>query len=332
MNNYFNKFENINKSIEQLLTDEHYSLEISRSAANLKESVRPCIEELRQSAIRLNQLIVVCSDQLYCAENVWLSKPKITEATQQKLWEEIAEISGRASRIEIIGNKCKSEALKQAKESWNGKIECLIKKWFINNQTHTRKSLSWVEKERFILELKIVVKLQIQEVYSIVPENIKLIYKEWQAIPLELIKHYISLLDTQLRTGLNNQFDLITSNIESMFGNQLNLSLYDQLFNLVISLSGQNLFVLEQEQVIKFKEQVDSIIENKINAVFKERVELVTEALEQAIAFYNDFLERQERYQQETPEQREAEKAWIDRQRQQLEQVQRGIEAILNAN
>lgn len=51
---------------------------------------------------------------------------------------------------------------------------------------------------------------------------------------------------------------------------------------------------------------------------------------EDAIAFYNDFLERQERYQQETPEQREAEKAWIDQQRQQLEQVQRGIEAILN--
>ena len=58
----------------------------------------------------------------------------------------------------------------------------------------------------------------------------------------------------------------------------------------------------------------------------------MTEALEQAIAFYNDFLERQERYQQETPEQREAEKAWIDQQRQELERVHSGIEAILNAS
>jgi hypothetical protein len=55
-------------------------------------------------------------------------------------------------------------------------------------------------------------------------------------------------------------------------------------------------------------------------------------AIEQAIAFYNDFLERQERYQQETPEQRQAEKAWIDQQRRELEQVQHGIEAILNAS
>jgi DNA-binding protein H-NS len=55
-------------------------------------------------------------------------------------------------------------------------------------------------------------------------------------------------------------------------------------------------------------------------------------AIEQAIAFYNDFLERQERYQQETPEQRQAEKAWIDQQRRELGQVQHGIEAILNAS
>ncbi|HEY9779510.1 MAG TPA: hypothetical protein V6D09_05155 [Leptolyngbyaceae cyanobacterium] len=40
--------------------------------------------------------------------------------------------------------------------------------------------------------------------------------------------------------------------------------------------------------------------------------------------------EKQARYQQETPEQREAEKAWIDRQRQELDRVQKNIEAILN--
>lgn len=49
-----------------------------------------------------------------------------------------------------------------------------------------------------------------------------------------------------------------------------------------------------------------------------------------AIAFYNYFLEKQNRYQQETPAQRQAEKVWIDQQRQQLMQVKNGIEAILN--
>lgn len=50
---------------------------------------------------------------------------------------------------------------------------------------------------------------------------------------------------------------------------------------------------------------------------------------EQAIAFYNYFLERQNRYQQETPETRQAEKAWIDQQRQQLVQVKNGLKVIL---
>jgi len=59
---------------------------------------------------------------------------------------------------------------------------------------------------------------------------------------------------------------------------------------------------------------------------------LATKAITKAIAFYNYFLERQERYQQETAEQREAEKAWIDQQRRELERVQQGIEAILNPN
>ncbi|HEY9710089.1 MAG TPA: hypothetical protein V6D48_17920, partial [Oculatellaceae cyanobacterium] len=76
--------------------------------------------------------------------------------------------------------------------------------------------------------------------------------------------------------------------------------------------------------------QVSSKLENIIKAIFDDRIKSGTQALEQAIAFYNYFLERQERYQQETPEQREAEKAWIDQQRRELERVQNGIEAILN--
>jgi hypothetical protein len=73
-------------------------------------------------------------------------------------------------------------------------------------------------------------------------------------------------------------------------------------------------------------------MEKFITAIFDDRVKLATKALEQAIAFYNYFLERQERYQQETPEQREAEKAWIDQQRQELARVQNGMEAILSAD
>ncbi len=66
-----------------------------------------------------------------------------------------------------------------------------------------------------------------------------------------------------------------------------------------------------------------------MSLLIDDRISLVIQALEAAIAFYNDFLELQARYRQETPEQRLAEKAWIEQQRQALEQVQQGIELIL---
>jgi hypothetical protein len=85
------------------------------------------------------------------------------------------------------------------------------------------------------------------------------------------------------------------------------------------------------DDVVKFKDNVFAKIENFITAIFDDRIKLATEAMAKAIAFYNDFLEQQERYQQETLEQREAEKAWIYQQRQELAQMQDGILVILNA-
>jgi ATPase subunit of ABC transporter with duplicated ATPase domains len=71
----------------------------------------------------------------------------------------------------------------------------------------------------------------------------------------------------------------------------------------------------------KIKEIVVLIIDN--------RVESVTKIAEQAVSLYEELLERQERYQQETVKQQEAEKAWILQQRQELEQVQKNIKAII---
>jgi hypothetical protein len=120
--------------------------------------------------------------------------------------------------------------------------------------------------------------------------------------------------------------------VESRFNKQLNFSKSDKISNQLNALAYQNMFGLQGERFVNLKDEVDAISENTITLVLKEPVELVNQALEEAIAFYNDFLERQERYQQETLEQREAEKAWIDQQRRELEQVQHGIEAILNAS
>ena len=338
MNGYFNTFLNLDQSIGKLLEDEHNSLEIKQSAVNLKESVKPCIEELIQSATRLKRLAVVCSDKLYHSENVWLSKPRIAEAAKSEIWEQLGEISGCSFRIRKLGSQCKDEAVKQAKKYWDERIELLRKIWFIDTKGQPKKGIGWSEKESFIKQVHPKLKLQSQEMNQIINKNLSLVYKEVTNIHLEAILHTVSLLDQQNKAHYSKQIDLIVSNIETKFANPTE-HLPNYLLKLETAISPDVKALVDKgwgdmlwEDVVKFKERVASKIDKFITAIFDDRVKLATEALEQAIAFYNDFLERQERYQQETPEQREAEKAWIDQQRQELERVQSGIEAILNAN
>ncbi len=84
------------------------------------------------------------------------------------------------------------------------------------------------------------------------------------------------------------------------------------------------------EQVVKFKNDVSSASDSLITSFYDDRIKLSSQALAQAIAFYNNLLERQQRYQQETLKQRAIEKSWLDWQHQKLTQVQSGIEKILN--
>jgi uncharacterized tellurite resistance protein B-like protein len=83
----------------------------------------------------------------------------------------------------------------------------------------------------------------------------------------------------------------------------------------------------------KFVESLEDTFE-KINEIissaFDEKVELADEIIAKAISFYENLLEQQEKAHKESQEQREADKAWISQQRQELEQVQKNIEAVLN--
>lgn len=80
-----------------------------------------------------------------------------------------------------------------------------------------------------------------------------------------------------------------------------------------------------EESIDKFSENLDKVIVS----VFNNRVESANRVIAQAIYLYENLLEQQEKVCKETIEQREAEKALIEQQRKELEQVQSKIEAIL---
>lgn len=338
MDNYFNTFKDITQSIDSLLNDEHKSIEIEQSAISLSETVKPCIAELKSWAFQLRQLILACFEQLYHAENIWLSKPRIAQASKSQIWEQVGEISGRSIIICQLASQCKNEAVKQARGFWDQQIESTRKKWFIDAKGDFQAMLARNQKASFINAIDILINSLDREVNKIIGESLTQLYIEMPNLYSEILQQHLSLLDEQNRAKLSHKIDLIIEQIETEFADPINyLPSNVPRLNVDISVSSiailqRDLFhIISWDDVILFKVKVLSKIDNYITAILDDKIELAAEAIEKAIAFYNDFLEQQERYQQETPEQREAEKAWIDEQRQKLTQMQDGIEVILNA-
>lgn len=91
----------------------------------------------------------------------------------------------------------------------------------------------------------------------------------------------------------------------------------------------ENVLKMGCEQFVNSLDNIFEKINEIIGSVFDDRVNAISEIIEKAISFYENLLEQQEKAHQETLEQREVEKAWLAQKRQELEQVQNGIEAIL---
>jgi hypothetical protein len=339
MNEYLKAFQDMTQSVEQLLMDEHNSLEIQQSATKLKESVQPCFKELKQSATRLKGLLQVGFDDLDHAEDVWNSKPKIAQASKEEIWEQVGEISGRAFKIPLLGSKCKSDAVKRFQESWNKRTAFLKTKWFTEASGRPKHSISLGDRSGFINDLVGNLNLADEDFNSIIKDSFKLVYQEIVSIQIDIVKHFVNLLDQQSKNSLTPKVNKRVSEINAKFSHPSEYlpgnikGLPNSVNPALEAFLKQNSWSISSEQFAKFsEEQVSSKVKNIIKAIFDDRIKSGTQALEQAIAFYNYFLERQNRYQQETPEIRQAEKAWIDKQRQQLVQVQRGLEAILSTD
>ncbi|MEH2024478.1 dynamin family protein [Nostoc sp.] len=94
----------------------------------------------------------------------------------------------------------------------------------------------------------------------------------------------------------------------------------DQIKRKVCEIGIQNL------DNLKIDQELDEIV----GLVFNSRVESASRVIAEAIALYENLLEQQEKAHSETLEQREAEKTWIYQKREELEQVQNGLEVILS--
>lgn len=340
MNEYLKVFGAIIEFSEQLLADEYKSVEIKQSATCLSLDVEPCIEEIKQSALRLKGLLEVCFKDVSQAEDVWNSKPKIASASPVEVWEQIGELSGYDVRIRSLGKKGKYDAVVKVRKCWSDKTTKIKNQWFLwdkNNQVFQRDTIGFFEKDNLHKEFRNEVDYQVERVILIVENELNLIFKELQSIDIEKIESCIECFDLKNQSRFRERLQSIGGEIVSKFTEPLKYlpESYAKTFKetlkapveTLVHKSKMGISLSDFEESCKV---IGSIMDNLILEIFDRRIKLAIQTVEKALRFYNDFLEKQARYQQETAEQRSAEKDWMECQRQQLLEIQQYIEAVIS--
>lgn len=92
----------------------------------------------------------------------------------------------------------------------------------------------------------------------------------------------------------------------------------------------ENVLKLGCEQFVNSVDGIFERIDKMIYSLFNERIKRVNEVVEETISIYENLIEQQEKAHQENLEQREIEKAFINQKRQELEQVQKELQTIIN--
>lgn len=332
-------FQNIAQYAALVAADEHKSLEIKESATTVIKSVQPGFDELRESATRLEKVVQKCRNDIDRAEDVWTCKLGIVQASKQEIWQQLGELSGCHVRINELGRQCQSSALAESQDYWDKIFDVRVKqKWFIDAAQKHKKGIGWKEKDYCLKDIPLAVNLVCMEINPIIKRSLDLVYQDLSTINLKVITQCFGILDKQTKAVWNHHMNLTFSQIANKFEQptvylpENTKSLRSALSPALDNLSKYRLGDLFWEEVVNFKKQVSTAIDNFINSIFDDRLKLGSQALVEAMIFYNEFLEKQDRYQQETPAQRQAERAWIDSQWTEIQRVEKGIKVILNSS
>ena len=336
MNEFLNIFQSITYSTVSVLNNKSESCELKQSATELNQSIQSCTEELRQSAARLKELMEVSYKDLDHAEDVWNSKPRIMSVPKSEIWEEIGKLAAIDFRIRELQKKCQTEVIQEIKNLWLNQCEQLKETWFKDSKTGTYKQdLGYSDKDGMIQGLDKAIKVINNETISLINTNLEFLSQILSDLNFDSVQNTMNSLDFKQRVDI---FDKLSSYFYKK-DNLINIE--NQSINLIqewikptwdsFSNNFNNIFALiKREQFDNFVDNVNNLIVENMAVGFTNWFKSTLSTTTEIIIFYNDFLEKQNRYEQETKEQQEAEKDWIDQQRRKLDQVQKQINVILS--
>jgi uncharacterized tellurite resistance protein B-like protein/GTPase SAR1 family protein len=373
-NEYVKSFQDFTKSLEQFLTVERGAIALQQSATGMKQIIDTGCDELSQYREMLE------------------GKLTVSQGDKAKIFEQIAEVSGRDVKMRNLANKLRGESVGEATESWNEWVKILrdrittkSKKWTsVHSHIWSQDKLIQDYANQFVWELTQEIDVwSDQKLHFIVKQKIETLDFKFQE-EFYAIRQEFQEFDRRLSTSLVTQFNNlgiaknlggigiggsgIASSINPDIGGPggflgglglggavaagllffAGLGIIPVILG-ALAAGGGGAFGLGMLDVDgihnqikqkvcelgfeKFDESSQSIfdkIQERIIAVFEERVETSSDVMSKAISLWENLLEQQEKRDRQNQAECEAQKVWLADKRRELEQVQNQIEAILN--
>ncbi len=334
MNESLNAFLALNQAIELIQTNDNESSELKKSVTDLSQSVQVCTEEMRNFAVKLGELIKNCYQDLDQAEEVWNSKARILSIPKDEIWEQVAQLTNVNVRIRNLREKCQTEVIQTVKQSWANRIEKLKQQWFLEKNTGKYKQeIGLLDKDTLIKGLEREILDQNNQINLAIKYNLELLDKELCSLDINSIKSHIQCCEPQEENKLLNQINRYSYQKNFLFYIKGNTG--NSLFNLIKAswdaFLKDSFLVIKREQLNDFFNTVRIFIDNILFGRFNECFDLAIEVTNFYLIFYNDLLERHNRYEQEIPVQWQAEKNSLEQLRSQVDKVGKEIQMILNS-
>ncbi|MFQ3617562.1 MAG: hypothetical protein SNJ57_13055 [Cyanobacteriota bacterium] len=350
--------QQIEAAVNSVLSQESSSQEVQHSATRLRQTIQPCFKELQRSAGVLQNLLQPCFDELSQAEAIWHSKPQIAQCSAIAIREHIGQLSGYLFKLQRSKTNLTQTVTETVKALWQKQVEAIKEKWFVNPKNSNLKTVNFSDKEKFIQTLNAELYPISIALCSSLKECFQPIVTQLQQLQLEQVNAHLNLLDNRCRSeyepllenlnlsslilkleepyrdlldGTQNLVDTVAPLIEKLT-DQGFLTGNTAIIGIIKPLTGQGILPLTWSNFSQFSKEVDEAIEKITSQIIADRIEQIIKLLNQSIRFYDNFLEKQQRYQQETSAQRKAEQKWLAARRQDLEEMKQHTETILSYN
>jgi hypothetical protein len=338
MKEYFTSLQSIAHSSTELLAGQYHSigsLEIKQSATTLRSSIQPCLDDLLQAQVQLGRNLIGCMKTLELSEAVWHSKQRVIEVSTFAILEEVGEIIGWWNRLQQIAAEEKTQIIEQAKQDWLNQIEELEKTFFFDSKNQHRAGIGWADKTGFRQELPDKVRSVSKSLDSKIEKLLDQLLQEFNIRGLHPVQVSADLLDPESKSRTMQEKESLLAELKNGFDRKLDtlsdkhsLGLF-QGIDYKVAEWQQRFGDISWEEVVRFRDKGLAKIEERVELVINDRLAMLEKVVKWTLTFYNHFLSLQKRYQQETSGQRRAEKAWLDQQRQQLQQLLDSVEINL---